>query len=245
MISNVKLIRKILRSFPELFRIKVTTIEESKDLESMKIEEFVGSLQTYEYSLPPVRKVKKIAFKASKNEERVSFEEDSNNKEEDAMAMLAKNFGRLMKNEKFKKNFTERKKKASKESKPEEAEKKDPRGPRCFECSSFGHMWADCENLKQAKGKAYNATLSDESEEEEETPGKDQKFLAFMAPHEDQEDYQSYYSERSDEDGEELKKAYKYLYIKFLKLKETRQQHVHKLCICKLRRVPYYSRFNI
>jgi hypothetical protein len=34
-VSDVKLIRKILRSFPERFRIKVTTIEESKDLEEM------------------------------------------------------------------------------------------------------------------------------------------------------------------------------------------------------------------
>jgi len=41
----------------------VTTIEESKDLEEMKIEELVGSLQTYEYSLPPVKKAKTIASK--------------------------------------------------------------------------------------------------------------------------------------------------------------------------------------
>jgi hypothetical protein len=32
-ISNVKLIRNILKSLPEHFRIKVMTIEESKDLE--------------------------------------------------------------------------------------------------------------------------------------------------------------------------------------------------------------------
>jgi hypothetical protein len=44
--------------------------------------------------------------------------------------------------------ISERLKKASKESEPEEAEKKDPRGPRCFECSGFGHIWADCGNLK-------------------------------------------------------------------------------------------------
>jgi hypothetical protein len=66
-ISDVKLIRKILRSLPEHFRIKVTTIEESKDLEEMKIAELVGSLQTYELSLPPVKKLKTIALKASKN----------------------------------------------------------------------------------------------------------------------------------------------------------------------------------
>jgi lipoate-protein ligase A len=54
-ISDVKLISKIIRYLPERFRIKVTTIEESKDLEEMKIEELVGSLQTYELSLPQLR----------------------------------------------------------------------------------------------------------------------------------------------------------------------------------------------
>jgi hypothetical protein len=132
-VSDVKLIRKILRSLPERFRIKVTTIEESNDLDEMKIEKLVGSLQTNEYSLPQVKKEKTISLKASKKKARVSSEEerDSDN-EEDAVAMLAKNFERLMKNDKFKKKFTERLKKAPKESKPEEAEKKDPRGPRCL-----------------------------------------------------------------------------------------------------------------
>jgi hypothetical protein len=58
-------------------------------------------------------------------------------------------------------------KNAPKEAEPEEAEKKDPRGTRFFECSRFGHIRADCGNLKKGKGKAYNVTLSDDSEEEE------------------------------------------------------------------------------
>jgi hypothetical protein len=94
-VSDVKLIQKILRSLPERFRIKVTTIEESKDLEDMKIEELVGSLQTYELSLPPVKKLKTIALKASKKWVEASSEEDSK-EEERAVAMLAKNFRRLM-----------------------------------------------------------------------------------------------------------------------------------------------------
>jgi len=164
-ISDVKLIRKIIRSLPERFRIKVTTIEESKDLEEIKIEELVGDLQTYEPSLPPIKKVKTITLKTSKKKVKVSSKDDSEN-EEEAVAMLAKNFGRLVRNDRFKKKFSERKKKAPRESEPEEAKKKDPRGPRCFECSGFRHIRADCGNLKQGKGKAYNATLSDESEEE-------------------------------------------------------------------------------
>jgi len=53
----------------------------------MKIEELVGSLQTYEISLPPVKKVKTIALKSSKKKAIVSSEEDSDN-EEDVVAMI-------------------------------------------------------------------------------------------------------------------------------------------------------------
>jgi hypothetical protein len=221
-VSDVKLIRKILISLLEYFRIKVTTIEESKDLEEMKIEELVGSLQTYELSMPPVKKLKTITLKASKKKVEVSSG-DNFEDEEKVVAMLAKNFGTLMRNERFKKKFFEKIKKAPKESEPEEAVKKDPRGPRCFECSGFGHIRADCGNLKQGKGKAYNATLSDESEEEEAL--EQEKFLAFVAPHVEEEDS---YSEHSD-DGEELKEAYKTLYVEFEKLREACKQHIHDL----------------
>jgi len=132
-ISDVKLIRRILRSLPERFRIKVTIIEERKDLEEMKNEELVGYLQIYEYSLPPVRKAKTIALKASKapkKKSRVSSDKDSDI-DEDAVAMLAKNFERFMKN---------RLRNAPHTAKSEEAEKKDPSGPQCFECSGFRHI---------------------------------------------------------------------------------------------------------
>jgi uncharacterized coiled-coil DUF342 family protein len=89
-VSDVKLIRKIIRSLPERFGIMVTTIKESKDLEEMKIEELVRSLQTYELSLPPVKKLKTIALKASKKKVEVSFGDDYED-EEKVVAMLAKN----------------------------------------------------------------------------------------------------------------------------------------------------------
>jgi hypothetical protein len=97
-VSDVKLICKILTSLPEHFRIKVTTAEESKDLEEMKIEELVGSLQTYELSLLPVKKVETIALKATKKKVKVLSEDEFEN-EEEAVTMLAKNFGRLMRND--------------------------------------------------------------------------------------------------------------------------------------------------
>jgi hypothetical protein len=99
--------------------------------------------------------------------------------------MLAKNFRRLMKDDRFKKKFSDKLKKPLREAEPEEEEKRDPRGPRCFECSGFGHIRADCGNLKKGKGKVYNVTLSDESEEE---APESEKFLAFVAPHVEEED---------------------------------------------------------
>jgi hypothetical protein len=161
----------------------VTTIEESKDLEEMKIEEMVGSLQTYKLSLPPVKKLKTIALKASKKKVEASSEDDSE-EEEKAVAMLTKNFRRLMRDDRFKKKFSEKVKKAPREVEPEEEEKMDPKGPRCFECSGFGHIQADCGNLKKSKGKAYNVTLSDESGEE---ALESEKCLAFVAPHVEEE----------------------------------------------------------
>jgi hypothetical protein len=141
----------------------------------------IGSLQTYEYSLSLVRKANVIALKAFKKKTRVLSNEDFDNEVEDAVAMLVKNFGRLMKNPRFKKKFFERMKGDPKEAEPRE--KKDPRGPRCFEGSGFRHIKANCENLKLAKEKAYNATLNES--EEEETSDKDHKFLAIVAPHEE------------------------------------------------------------
>jgi hypothetical protein len=151
-VSDVKLIQKILRSLPKCFRIKVTTIEERKDLEEMKIEELVGSLQTYELSLPPVKKLKTIALKASKKKVEASSEDDFE-EEEKAVAMLAKNFRRLMRDDRFKKKFSKKMKNTPREAEPEEVEKKDPSVPRCFECSGFGHIRADCGNLKKGKGR--------------------------------------------------------------------------------------------
>ena len=50
--KDSKVERKILRSLLESFRAKVTAIEESKDLDEIKVQELVSSLQTYELSLP-------------------------------------------------------------------------------------------------------------------------------------------------------------------------------------------------
>ena len=75
----------------ESFRAKVITIEKSKDLDDIKVQELIGSLQTYEMSLPNQRKSKSLALKTinEKVEDHDSSREDVVDKD---VAYLVKNF---------------------------------------------------------------------------------------------------------------------------------------------------------
>ena len=94
--EDKKVVRKILHLLPESFRAKVTTIEESKDLDEIKVQELIGSLQTYEHLLPNQRKSKSLALKTIN--ERIEAHDSSN---EDVIkkdiAYLAKNFRKFLK----------------------------------------------------------------------------------------------------------------------------------------------------
>ena len=47
-IAESKIVRKILRSLPKRFHVKITVIEEVKDIDQIPLTELVGNLQTYE-----------------------------------------------------------------------------------------------------------------------------------------------------------------------------------------------------
>ena len=80
-IPEPKVVRNVLRSLPERFHAKITTIEESKDIDSIPLTELVDNLQTYELGLTRVEKGSKrksMALKAKSNEtEESSDDEDS------------------------------------------------------------------------------------------------------------------------------------------------------------------------
>jgi len=66
-IYDAKRIKKILRFIWKIYDKGYQYWgSENKNLNNMKIEELVGSLQTYEFSLPRLKKTKSIAFKTAK-----------------------------------------------------------------------------------------------------------------------------------------------------------------------------------
>nr|GEV91717.1 UBN2 domain-containing protein [Tanacetum cinerariifolium] len=126
-------VRKLLRALPTNWRPKVTTIEESKDLPTLPLDELIGNLKVYEVVLKKDSKASKVkkekfkslALKASK----VSSDEDESFLESDEVyAMAVKYFKKLFRRRgKFvrqphndKKNF-QKVKEEKKESRIEDA----------------------------------------------------------------------------------------------------------------------------
>ena len=90
-----KIVRKILRSLTEDFRPKVTTITESKDMDSIPVDELVRSLQSYELDLPKTSKSKSMALKSVNDVEVDRFDDELFATE---IAYLSKNFKNFLKN---------------------------------------------------------------------------------------------------------------------------------------------------
>lgn len=65
---------KLLNSLKGDYNMKFTTIEESKNVETLNINELVESIQTYEITFKPSKKNKDVEFKNSKN---ITFDSDN------------------------------------------------------------------------------------------------------------------------------------------------------------------------
>ena len=209
-IEDAKVVRKILRSLLKSFRVKVTAIEESKDLDEIKIQELIRSLQTYELGLSSHKSSKSLALKTITKRMDDSFEEDGMEKD---VAFLAKNFRKFLKMKNSGKPFNRGKFLSSKGDR-KEFKKKDgkdsqsPQGIVCYECNVHGHLKKECPNYLRGKGKAYATTLSDSDssnyDSEESYDGKG-NYSAFMtiAHNESSEDLNLLVQELGDHSDEE------------------------------------------
>ena len=91
-----KIVRNILRSLTENFRPKVTAITKSKDVDSIPVNELIGSLQSYELDQPKTSKSKSMALKSVDDVEVGGFDDKLSATE---IAYLAKNFRNFLIND--------------------------------------------------------------------------------------------------------------------------------------------------
>ena len=157
-----KIVRKILRSLIEDFRPKVTVITESKDVDSIPVDELVRSLQSYELDLPKTSKSKSMALKSVDDVDVSGFDDELFATK---IAYLAKNFRNFLKNNNKMargKNIAELRNfrrndptKVNNIEKPKEKvgqHSNNSMGQQCFGCQGYGHVKSECPTFLRSKG---------------------------------------------------------------------------------------------
>ena len=170
----------------------MTAITESKDVDSIPVDELVESLQSYELDLPKTSKSKSLAFKSVDDVEVGRFDDEFSATE---IAYLAKNFRNFLRNNNRKargantaepRNFRKNNPtKANNNDKPREKVGQsfnNSMDPQCFGCQGYGHMKSECPTYLKSKGKAMAVILSDgEVSDDESEYDEDGNFIAFTA----------------------------------------------------------------
>ena len=158
MIPEAKLVQKILRSLPKKFDMKVTAIEEAHDINTMKVGELMGSLQTYELAISEkTEKKKSIALVSDLREN----DPNSNKDLSKAVGILEKQCSQLMKKMEEKSrsdvktqsfNFNRRK------DLGRFFNDKRGKGIQCYGCDGFGHTKLECPPSQKKEKKGMSAS---------------------------------------------------------------------------------------
>ncbi|KAK2428670.1 gag-protease polyprotein [Trifolium repens] len=234
-ISDEKLSRKLLRSLPKRFDMKVTAIEEAHDISTMKMDELVGSLQTFEIVLNDRgdKKNKSIAFVTNTEDDVAESDDEEGDSITDAIAMLGRQFNKVLKRvdrrnrqngqsirfdiNKQPNNF--------KKNKPAEKSSQS-KGVQCHECEGYGHIRSKCGTYQKRQKKGLTVSWSDEDSEEENESARHVTALAGTCVSDCD----------SDEDGdvsyEELACTYKELvtrYEEMCRILEKQKKTINKL----------------
>lgn len=145
--------RKILRSLPKSFSLKVSIIECKKDIGSITVEKLVESLEIYEINYFPFMDSNnsKNQGMSSKSVQRDNVESDG--EEEMAVFEIFQEFlkfskgGSSSKAQKVHGNNMSRPSRGDKDGKKTKP-KKGP-GIQCHECRGYGHVQTECANRKK------------------------------------------------------------------------------------------------
>ncbi|KAA0066861.1 gag-pol polyprotein [Cucumis melo var. makuwa] len=131
-IPDSKIVRKVLRSLPRKFDMKVAAIEEAHDITTLKLDELFGSLHTFEMATTDRESmnVQTSNLYRRRNDNGLTRRNNENSDRRSG--------GYLKKKEGERKIF------------------------RCRECGGVGHYQAECPTFLRKQKKNFRVTLSDE-----------------------------------------------------------------------------------
>ncbi|GAU10419.1 hypothetical protein TSUD_419150, partial [Trifolium subterraneum] len=176
-LSDEKIVRKILRALTKKFDMKVIAMEEAQDISTMKVDELIGSLQTYESSVNEriEKKNKSIAFVSNTEDEDLESDMESTDSVSEAIVLLGRQFNKVLKRmdrrprQNAKHLATDMSRSIGNSRKTKIDEKlAQSKGIQCHECEGYGHIRTECATYLKKQKKSLNVTWSDEDESEEE-----------------------------------------------------------------------------
>ncbi|GJV67605.1 zf-CCHC domain-containing protein [Tanacetum coccineum] len=207
--SSKNYVRKFFRALHPKWRAKVTTIEESKDLSSLALDELIGNLKVHELVMEKdseiykgkKERVKSIALKAKKES---SDDETSTSKSDDEeYAMAVRNFKKFFR----RKGKFVRQPREEKKSFQQRDDKKSKSDRKCFRCGDPNHLIGDCPKPPRNKDqKAFVGGCWSDSENEAEDKTNDETCLMAQSSNEVTLD-SSHYSDNAssfDDDKKEI-----------------------------------------
>ncbi|XP_075098859.1 uncharacterized protein LOC142175768 [Nicotiana tabacum] len=163
-------VRKILRSLPTTWQTKVVTLE-SQDLNKLSYDELRGELIAFEKThlkkTNQEEKKKTIAFKATTKRTDNDIDDDPEALEEE-IVMVSRNMDGLMR------RYMNTKEAEYHPRRTRQYNEQDKNDGKCYKCGRFGHVQAECPELKRKVSRGFNKNKSfgswsdeDSSEHEE------------------------------------------------------------------------------
>ncbi|GJX12213.1 retrovirus-related pol polyprotein from transposon TNT 1-94 [Tanacetum coccineum] len=180
--SSKNYVRKFLKALHPKWRAKVTTIEESKDLTSLSLDELIGNLKVHEMIIKKDSKIvkakverKSLGLKAKKES---SDEECSTSESEDEeYAMAVRDFKKFFKRRGRFVRQPQNDKKTFQRSRDDKNGKSDR---KCFRCGDPNHLIGECPKPPRDKNQRafVGGSWSDSDEEDDEKVNKETCLVA-------------------------------------------------------------------
>ncbi|GKC83786.1 retrovirus-related pol polyprotein from transposon TNT 1-94 [Tanacetum coccineum] len=185
--SSKNYVRKFLRALHPKWRAKVTTIEESKDLTSLSLDELIGNLKVHEMIIKKDSKIvkakgerKSLALKAKK--ESSDEECSTSGSEDEEYAMAVRDFKKFFKRRGRFVRQPQNDKKTFQRSRDDKNGKSDR---KCFRCGDPNHLIGECPKPPKDKNqRAFVGGSWSDSGEEDDEKAKDETCLVAQASNE-------------------------------------------------------------
>ena len=235
--DNYDHIDKILRSLSRKWRPQVTALRAAKNLETMSLEELIGTLKVHELELlqdEGTRRSKSLALNVQKKklsnrasssrpsskalsaaDETDGESEEEETDEEDEIAFISKKIRHMWRKKKEHTKWNSGSKKIYRE-------RKDRTSVLCYECKKLGHFRSECPDAKRPERSFKKKSLlsmwedlDDSSEEEEDEEIANLCLMANTASEESDADSDD---EVNHDNLESLKSAYHELLLNSTKL---------------------------